>query len=542
MEKILRNRYIGALLGASIGDALGWPNEQNSNNIGRYKEINGNFLEWKRRSGGRYWPYEEKIKAGEYSDDTQLLIATLRSLIKKEKWSSNYRQVELPAWLVYERGGGGATKRAATCWAKGFSPWDDKKNTPQQIERYFTAGGNGVAMRIMPHVFGDNHEIEAIMKQVLLNGMYTHGHPRALVGALLYAYGLQFLFSLNQTLEYGQLIDFLLINRDKWGHLPQINNLESWVSCAKLYAKMDYVIEWGNVVEETVQYLNIAKENLNLGILDIGDETLAKLGCFDKKINGAGNITSVISIYLFSKYASDPQKGILEAVNLKNSDTDTIASMMGGLIGAIYGENWIPLEYRVIQDYDIYEVLVDKLLKDQDNIVTSNNTYRLFNKELLSNMEIGESSNVLPFGSIKLLEKRNEKVYGKDMYATTFICKASYGQTIFVTKVGKITANYTTENKDSIEKKPSSVVKNTLLLGRTGLQEIRKILKNIHNTDDFIVIIDTLWDMVEKEKKLTKNDIKMIQEGCKDCKVNKKQIDSVYALLKNSNELSTLGN
>ena len=59
------------------------------------------------------------------------------------------------------------------------------------------AGGNGVVMRIMPHVIKNEEDIEYIMKQVLLNGMYTHGHPRALVGAMLYAYSLAYIFSFS---------------------------------------------------------------------------------------------------------------------------------------------------------------------------------------------------------------------------------------------------------------------------------------------------------------------------------------------------------
>ena len=72
------------------------------------------------------------------------------------------------------------------------------------------AGGNGVVMRIMPHVIKNEEDIEYIMKQVLLNGMYTHGHPRALVGAMLYAYSLAYIFSLETTLEYGELIEELI--------------------------------------------------------------------------------------------------------------------------------------------------------------------------------------------------------------------------------------------------------------------------------------------------------------------------------------------
>ncbi len=168
MKRIFSEKYKGAMLAAAIGDALGWPNEQNSNNLNKhYNELNA-FVEWSRKCGGRYWPYEERICAGEYSDDTQLLIATLRSLLRGNQWGTYFRQVELPAWLEYQRGGGGATKRAAKVWAKGISPWDER-NDEKLIRSYYMAGGNGVVMRIMPHVIKNEEDIEYIMKQVLLN-------------------------------------------------------------------------------------------------------------------------------------------------------------------------------------------------------------------------------------------------------------------------------------------------------------------------------------------------------------------------------------
>ena len=159
MKRIFSEKYKGAMLAAAIGDALGWPNEQNSNNLNKhYNELNA-FVEWSRKCGGRYWPYEERICAGEYSDDTQLLIATLRSLLRGNQWGTYFRQVELPAWLEYQRGGGGATKRAAKVWAKGISPWDER-NDEKLIRSYYMAGGNGVVMRIMPHVIKNEEDID----------------------------------------------------------------------------------------------------------------------------------------------------------------------------------------------------------------------------------------------------------------------------------------------------------------------------------------------------------------------------------------------
>lgn len=524
----MESKYIGALKGAAVGDALGWPNEQNSKNINKYTVLKKDYLTWQRKCGGRYWPYEETVKEGEYSDDTQLLIATLRSLLKKAQWSTYFRQIELPAWISYERGGGGATKRAASCWAKGYSPWDVKMNEYKAIKSYFMAGGNGVVMRIMPHVFCNEKDTDIIMKQVLLNGMYTHGHPRALVGALLYAYSLKYLFSLNETLRYGELIQYLIKEKEVWGTLPLVHNLEPWKNCSFQCADIVYDNLWKETVEETVNSLEIAKTGMDQGILDIGNDTLIKLGCFDKKINGAGNVTAVISIYLFCKYASNPKLGIMEAVNLKNADTDTVASLTGGLFGALYGEDWIPLEYRILQDYSMFDKLVEKLVKEKDDIIVDSSNYKLYNKDTVSKLKKGDTINVLPFGTIRLEEIRNEKVLYENIYATTYISKTTYGQTIFTTKVGRI------KNKKDISQNlvTANTQQNKILVGCSTLLKIADILISVEKTIDFIQIIQSLSAVVESNKPLSDVEINSLKETWKVYRLTKKQISAVYNILK----------
>lgn len=530
MTKLKKERYLGALLGASIGDALGWPNEQNSNNIKKNTVIKGQFIDWKRKTGGRYWPSEETIGAGEYSDDTQLLIATLRSLLKGNQWSRYFRQAELPAWLVYERGGGGATKRAANCWLKEYSPWDSKYNSDKNISDYFMAGGNGVVMRIMPHVFGNEDNDDIIMKQVLLNGMYTHGHPRALVGALLYACALQFLFKLDITLEYGQLIQFLLDNKDKWGRLPEVNHIDAWLECSSIHAKINYKELWDSVVEETIEYLLTAKKGLELGILDVGYDTLEKLGCFDKGKNGAGNVTTIISIYLFSKYASSPMSAMLETVNLRDSDTDTIASLTGGLIGAIHGEQWMPVEYRILQDYEMFDTLLSKLLNGQDDIVTNAKNYKLLSKNIATSLNVGDSIEVLPFGNIRLIYIRKEKTYAKDMYADTYICKTTYNQTIFIKKVGKVKEAVNNSEQNNMLPLNNNGV--NVCFNKTILMQLHDIFIKINNTGDFLNIVYRIIEIIEKGTELKKGDIDVIRKDWNMYKITRKQLENAYILLK----------
>jgi hypothetical protein len=60
--------------------------------------------------------------------------------------------------------------------------------------------------------------------------------------------------------------------------LPDVNNIAIWKSEAERYAQYDYDRIWNECVIETINYLKIAKEALNQGILDLRDDTLQKLG------------------------------------------------------------------------------------------------------------------------------------------------------------------------------------------------------------------------------------------------------------------------
>ncbi len=516
-----KEKYTGALIGAAIGDALGWPNEQNSKNIRKNRNSIRTYVEWNRRAGGKYWPHEEKICAGEYSDDTQLIIATARSLLRGRKWSYFFRQAELPAWLKYERGGGGATKRAAQKWANNISPWDEKCNSPLEIKDYFMAGGNGVAMRIVPHIFRNEDNIEKIMAQVVLNGMYTHGHPRALIGAMLYAMAVRTLIQQDDVLSYGELID-VLIEEKKWSEMPEVNNIAIWKSEAEKYAQYDYDQIWNECVVETIDYLKIAKEALSQGILDLGDDTLQKLGCYNSRINGAGNVSAVISIYLFSKYADNPTMAIYETANLSNADTDTLASMVGGLLGALNGKDWIPIELRGVQDYSLFEYLVEQMMDEKCDFLNSDKQYKLFNNDNMATLKIGESIECLPFGEITLKEIREDKPKRADMYVKVCVWKTAYGQTIFSKKIGKKTLNL----KQSIQ----YVVDAEILLTVQKLRDIKQILIKVSDANDFVEILCEIMQM-KKNNGISKEQIDGMKLKWRQYKMTKKQIVKIYELL-----------
>jgi ADP-ribosylglycohydrolase len=428
------NKMVGALIGAAVGDALGWPNEQNSKNISKDRPKDAEmFQKWVRRDGFRKWSHEEKIYPGEYSDDTQLIIATARSLRYGSGWIKHFTKVELPAWLSYERGGGGATKRAAEAWKRGNNPWNLEKEKEAGVQKYFNAGGNGVAMRILPHVFRNEGSWEEIVHQVFLNGIATHGHPKALIGAILYADALLYLLNIDKTLGYGELVDYLLTRKDKWGVFPDVQKIGSWINVANIIYKDSYMDMWDSAGEEIIDLLRIVKEGLDQGALDIGNEVLEKLDCFDKNVNGSGTITAVAAIYLASKYASSPQLALTEAAHLKNSDTDTLASMVGGLIGMLHGLEFLLMSWFNVQDYEFLKGLIYEKLVPEDLMKAP--IFDYYNTKMntkLKKMKLGEYLVAQPFGVLTLKEKRLNKSNREGSVINTLRLVSEEGQSIFV--------------------------------------------------------------------------------------------------------------
>ena len=140
-------------------------------------------------------------------------------------------QVELSRWTIYERGGSGATKRAAQAWLAGSRPWQSRKT--DVVRRYFDASGNGVGMRVLPHALflGDQDDPPVLVHDVVRDGATTHGHPSALFGATACAYAAWSLARRNRTLGFGELLGLLIDEEDRWGAFPDMERGgEAWLS------------------------------------------------------------------------------------------------------------------------------------------------------------------------------------------------------------------------------------------------------------------------------------------------------------------------
>ncbi len=348
------DRVKSAFLGAAAGDALGWPNELNAKNIdamtsGRPVPIANGFIKWRRREGGRWYAHEETVEAGEYSDDTQLLLATARCVVREAEWWEQFTRAELPLWTAYERGGGGATKRAADAWLRGREPWGTARSTPRK--QYVEAGGNGVAMRIMPHCARGTGAttFAGVAEEIVANGIATHGHPRALVGALAYGFALWLAFRSTGTLGFGSLISDVHDASSVWAPVPNLDEF-----CPKWRVEVadeKYLKSWSAVVDEMLELLRTCKAAIGQGVASDTDGLLSDIGCYDAQRLGAGTVAAAAAIYFASRWAAQPLLGVREAAYMRGTDTDTIASMTGGLLGALHGNTeWMDGMDEVVQD------------------------------------------------------------------------------------------------------------------------------------------------------------------------------------------------
>jgi len=368
-------RVRGMILGVAIGDALGWPQEQRSNIVGgdkaRRVEPALQFRAWQRNSGSRFARYQETVEAGEYSDDTQLMLAVARSYLREQDhWLRWLCYVELPAWTLYQRGAGRAALSAARRWSEGYEPWQQPnvkgsaRQTSDPVSAYFGAGANGVAMRIAPHVpvTAEDERPGELLHRVIADGIATHGHSRALVGAAVHALALRHALLQSGTLAYGDLIESLLDDQS-WqrADLLERNAPRSWLVSYERTTGHEPKFDWTTTVAETKELLLVAHQSLAKGALANDEQTLDRLGCFDKRRNGAGTITAVGAAYLAARAAARPASGLLRSAFLLRADTDTLASMTASLLGAVHGTAWCqPLDTEV-QDAQYLLSIADQL-------------------------------------------------------------------------------------------------------------------------------------------------------------------------------------
>jgi ADP-ribosylglycohydrolase len=287
-KEILKDKFRGAILGCFLGDAFGAGFEGMSPDevISRLSTLSENFPRT-------------------YTDDTDMTLALMESIIESGKVDPEDIANKFSQCCDLTRGYGIGTIKAVHALRAGVA-W-------HQVSRVvFEKGsfGNGAAMRVSPVGLFFHHDLEALREAAMDQANVTHTHPLGEWGAVMQAscVGLALLQDPKKSLTKEKII--IELREILW---------PGPVEYQKALNEMENIFAQGKKVETRV----IAR----------------RLG------NGVEAHRSVPSAsYVAMAYSPDFQDAIRAAISL-GGDTDTIAGMVGAIVGAHVGERGLPVEW-----------------------------------------------------------------------------------------------------------------------------------------------------------------------------------------------------
>tara|TARA_B110000114_G_scaffold183120_1_gene223764 strand:- start:2298 stop:3680 length:1383 start_codon:yes stop_codon:yes gene_type:complete len=450
------DRYKNSILLSAIGDSLGWITEFEKSKESINTKYGNNeitsFQDWEKYVGGRFNGYLDKIKKGAYSDDTQLLLAVARAINENGRVDNVYfSKIELANWLCYARGAGRTIKNAARKISRKSADWNNNffvfSAGKTKID-YRESGANGAAMRILPIALANRGKPDIIKEEIFSNSIITHGHPRAIVGAILYGFAVDKMLQQNlQDFSFKEYLTDLGSKIQEQFNTSFLSNSKytNWIHKWNSESSLDFLTLYDETVNEVLEalrsiYLNI-KNNSN------NTDALSEFGCFDPKTKGSGVATVIAGIYLAVKYYNNPKEVIIKSVNAIGSDTDSIAAFAGGLCGALYEVNCVPSEWNHVQD----EIYLLNVAEDLYSI--SNGNFEKINKqevffEIKSLNEINNDTYQLneritfnPFGEGLIVEIDRQKTLTSGKYNLILDVVFNSGQSCKFSKILDVKSN-----------------------------------------------------------------------------------------------------
>jgi len=286
-EGVIRGKFVGALVGTGVGDAVGAGFEER-----RAAEVEA--IEWA----------ADRREILAYTDDTHMMIGMAESLVQKEDFDGEHmarvfiQNYEIEPWRGY-----GPGPPSIFRMIRAGEPWD------KAAEKLYHGGsyGNGSAMRIAPLAVFYHDDLTMLREVACRSSQITHSHVLGKEGAALQAYAI----ALAAGLEPGK--DF-----DSQGFLSRL----------------------GELIQHETYRKKLESVPMLLGEADKA-KVVSELG------NGVEAFNSVpTAIYSFLSYPGSFKEAILFAVSL-GGDTDTIAAMTGAISGAYLGVDSVPGKWRM---------------------------------------------------------------------------------------------------------------------------------------------------------------------------------------------------
>ncbi|MBU4077795.1 MAG: ADP-ribosylglycohydrolase family protein [Euryarchaeota archaeon] len=311
----LENKYTGCMLGAAIGDALGKQNEGLNRKDILMTRIIKDYGKAPAGCPG------EKLKPGQYTDDTEQMILLAQSLIECRGFDAGDFALRIARW--------GADALADPLRKKLVGPSSSGAIARLNSGASWKESGSsipscGSAMRAAPIglFYSDMDEVET---NAALSSIPTHNSGEAIAGAVAVAVGVRC------------AIDGMMCS--------------------------DIIRE---VSTRASKYDTDLAKKIELSFLVKNDEP-------DKVFTTLGTSYMVYdtvpsAFYCFSRHFDEPENAVIEAANA-GGDTDSIACITGALAGARHGidaipERWIKgLENRELVEHIAGSIFESRLLR-----------------------------------------------------------------------------------------------------------------------------------------------------------------------------------
>ena len=208
------------------------------------------------------------------------------------------------------------------------------------FDGYLSAGGNGVAMRIQPHVWAsfDSASDPKHLVDLLRDGVITHGHPRALVGAVLHAVALGRVMTTGQPLTEADWQQVLTKTERTAMLIEQDESLATvWLPYWENATGSQLSAAWAETVTECAEMLDAIRPSVaelkRSPDPKIYEQIITALDLRNPENVGSGTATAVAALAV-STAVPDPETASRLTANALGTDTDTIGTMVGAVCGA----------------------------------------------------------------------------------------------------------------------------------------------------------------------------------------------------------------
>jgi ADP-ribosylglycohydrolase len=292
MTELINSKISGVLLGIVVGDQLG-EQVENTANPGIIRKFRKN---------------------SKYTDDTEMTLITLQHLLSFETIDPLVLTIEYAANANFGRKYGGNAYKTLKKICSNPETWETAYTEFLQEGSW----GNGCLMRISPIALFDLHAHEDLLKQHLSDCLKgTHNNEESLQCSIEYCLILKNLFSQKSV----------NINCSSF-----VNNIIKRNTNIRL-TEMVTLIKNRIVDTESVNKYDLLSKFINDELVEQG-------------IRSSDTLALIIATLTYNfKYKQWSPTQLLSIIISFGGDTDTNAAILGSLLGALYGIEWIDVDW-----------------------------------------------------------------------------------------------------------------------------------------------------------------------------------------------------